>query len=570
MKKLSAKEVKAVLQWKLEDLWAGDMDQERLRASMAEIKSHWAAVNRWMHHQRPQWNELLESFAAEIADRMRQAPAEEPARPQAREARSSPPPASSSKRSAPPPSDPPARQPKTFHPPMILGKPPSPSTKVPSPAPAPSSERQGSAPPQAPPSLRRPAPPQKESPPTEPPVERPRWEYHAPPEGPEPHEEFARVALRSPEGLRLIGARARGRKHKHEGTHCDDWLELDACGPWTLVAVSDGAGSKRYSRVGARVSCQAALARLRRDLESHRIRKREAWTAESFQRSPEDGTFAEKDLEAVHQALQTAMREAYDAVEEAASRMNEEHAGHPNFQGPVEVKDLSATLLLAVHTTVPYKDCSLVLSCQVGDGMVAAVDRQGGLQLLGTPDSGTYSGETDFLTSREKLEPVHLGRKTFPYFRPLRALMVMTDGVSDDYFPNDPGMLRLFVDLVLNGIVRLKKPSEDAIREALSQTSLGTLQALRERDILCRVERLLADGSRPVDLRSAEAFSRHAGLSMEELAALPVLPFLASQASREGLQGAPEENLEAWLDSYQIRGSFDDRTLAILYREDPA
>jgi len=26
--------------------------------------------------------------------------------------------------------------------------------------------------------------------------------------------------------------------------------------------------------------------------------------------------------------------------------------------------------------------------------------------------------------------------------------MLMTDGVADDYFPNDPGMLRLYEDLV--------------------------------------------------------------------------------------------------------------------------
>src|SRR5947209_19837995 len=52
------------------------------------------------------------------------------------------------------------------------------------------------------------------------------------------------------QGWHLVGARVRGRKHKHDGTNCDDWFELAQAGPWSLIAVSDGAGSYRLSRVG--------------------------------------------------------------------------------------------------------------------------------------------------------------------------------------------------------------------------------------------------------------------------------------------------------------------------------
>src|SRR5262249_28969779 len=53
------------------------------------------------------------------------------------------------------------------------------------------------------------------------------WKYLPPPAGePDAHEESAARLATSPEGWPLLGARVRGKKHKHEGTHCDDWFEF--------------------------------------------------------------------------------------------------------------------------------------------------------------------------------------------------------------------------------------------------------------------------------------------------------------------------------------------------------
>src|ERR1700732_4708024 len=101
------------------------------------------------------------------------------------------------------------------------------------------------------------------------------------------------------------------------------------------------------------------------------------------------------------------------------------------------LEDLSATLLLAVHTTYPTRagEESLVMSYQVGDGVAAVLNPQGKVTLLGKPDSGGYSGETDFLTPRKQLDVEQLSNRTDLFQGPLRALLVMTDGVADDYFP---------------------------------------------------------------------------------------------------------------------------------------
>ena len=86
------------------------------------------------------------------------------------------------------------------------------------------------------------------------------WKYKPlPADEPDPHEESQTLSLPVGDGWTVTGARVRGKKHKHEGTHCDDWFEARQSGSWVIIAVSDGAGSSKFSRIGARASCQAAV-----------------------------------------------------------------------------------------------------------------------------------------------------------------------------------------------------------------------------------------------------------------------------------------------------------------------
>ena len=64
----------------------------------------------------------------------------------------------------------------------------------------------------------------------------------------------------------MIGARERGKKHKHEGTNCDDFFETAFTEDCAIVIVCDGAGSKPLSRIGARVSSESAAAYLKESL----------------------------------------------------------------------------------------------------------------------------------------------------------------------------------------------------------------------------------------------------------------------------------------------------------------
>jgi hypothetical protein len=280
--------------------------------------------------------------------------------------------------------------------------------------------------------------------------------------------------------------------------------------------------------------------------------------------------FKGEDVKELQNFLYGALNEAYKAVENKASYLknftgyNDKAAGNKEL----DTKDLSATLLLAIHTTIRVEkensSYDFVLTCQIGDGMLAAISHEYNLKLLGKPDIGEHGGQTDFLTSARKLEPSNLVQKTFPFIGNLKALMLMTDGVSDDYFPNDPGMLELYGDLILNRVINIpnfdKKESEKKPQKTDFQDE--------------EVERILASNSeepKKVLIRSIAKYAKQLDKDIKEVLTSPDLlnaGILTEQMCSECEKMESHEKLKIWLDSYYRRGSFDDRTLVVLYREE--
>lgn len=351
-------------------------------------------------------------------------------------------------------------------------------------------------------------------------------------------------ALRETHGdLVLLGARARGKKHKHEGTNCDDWFEFQQVENWAIIAVSDGAGSKRFSRIGAKASCRAAVKVLAERLKNFKV-ERTQWDQNTFARDSVVGNYTDPELGRLEGGLHDAMQVAHQAIMDEFQKRELDPRYAEALGRPLAFTDFSCTLLLTVHTMVTsgHERRSFGMSCQIGDGMSALIIKGGRLQLLGIPDSGAYSGETDFITSKAPLAPERLRHKTIPFLAPMQALLVMTDGVADDYFPNDPEMLRLYGDLVLNGAIRIEEPA-----------STGT-----EEQGFHRVS------SNPTLLSVAE-FANSRRLSVQEVVSSPLELKRGIIDRNRALASTPEAILCTWLDTYHVRGSFDDRTLVALY-----
>lgn len=414
------------------------------------------------------------------------------------------------------------------------------------------------------------------------------WQYRpVPPETmmPDPHPEYASRLMAGAHGLRLVAARARGKKHKHEGTNCDDWFEIAACDMWNLIAVADGAGSKRFSRVGAKTACEVAVTSLRATLGEVRLEPRR-WTdtATVFVRDEQD-EFVQADLRLVGNAVRQAVVKAFQAVQQAAAvRCGSERHQHVLDGRDIEVNDLAATLLLVAQTVVedeagqPY---DLAMSVAIGDGVIGALSEDGRVHLMMEADQGQFSGETEFLSARA-VEPARLNRRLRLFIGPpRRAFLVMTDGVADDYFPNDPGLARLFGDLALNGLVALPPNShvgsvtpDDESRYfhgnpgSKAESAPVTTDPPPVETVTVAGERLTAEGRKPLALYSVARYAEHLGVPLEQVIADPALLRMGRRPDRlPGVDAA--ERLLAWLDAYQVRGSFDDRTLVIADRGGP-
>lgn len=348
----------------------------------------------------------------------------------------------------------------------------------------------------------------------------------------------------------IIGARVRGKKHKHEGTNCDDFFETAFTDDCAVVIVCDGAGSKLLSRIGARVSCESAAAYLKESL------------AKLFSDTPEikAGLCAELNSSEFMAAcgriaplIQQSAREALAAQQKKLDELCADDAYEKALGRKPVLSDLYATFLAAVVVPLEIngkREC--FMACvQIGDGCICAVNSaessENCLRIMGEADSGAFSGETDFL-SEKNTKPEAISAKTRISRGRSDTIMLMSDGVADDYFPAIPMMKRLYLDLCLNGILPMageltsgEDPAPIRFKSvSLSQTSVALQYA----------KQLLSEKT---DEAMNALWDKREMLRCHSL-----------EAFRMNIGDTPEERLRVWLDNYNERGSFDDRTLVVV------
>ena len=371
------------------------------------------------------------------------------------------------------------------------------------------------------------------------------WKYlPIPSHEPEPVPEYINGTVKFP-GSKVIAARVRGKKHKHEGTNCDDWYEVANYERITFIAVSDGAGSKKFSRIGARESCKAAIGFLVSSFEKLFTGKPEL---------KEHLTLALTDSKCMEACgvlagiVQQSVIKAHEAVE-AAFYSRKTNPEYEKVLGRgLQFKDLSGTLLI---------------SCQIGDGMIAILNSEGefsnSMKLMGVPDSGDFSGETDFLTSSQMKSIESLQHRTKISRTIVDTVMVMSDGVADDYFPNETQMRRLYFDLVVNGI--LEKSSKPISMATLTQAQMKLFKRIPDPLVYPWVN----DQSVKIPIQNTNRILESTGLTLEDLWKDPTALNLARLELEENEKNPDlSEKLKIWLDNYVERGSFDDRTLVIV------
>lgn len=377
------------------------------------------------------------------------------------------------------------------------------------------------------------------------------WKYNPVPDSPEPYPESASRSERNG-AFSVIAASVRGKKHKHEGTNCDDSFAFDFADGCVIAAVSDGAGSKLFSRIGARSACEAVIKYVKMRLEAI---KRDVPNYREILALPLDNGDFGAMCGKIAEMLRDSFSEAYAAVESAC----EKRAERPEFEQAAgrkpQVADFSCTLLVSivipVETDVGREYLSA--SIQLGDGMISAIDEnaKSPLIILGAADSGGFSGETEFLTSERLRTAESLMSRTKIRRGKLSCLMMMTDGVADDYYPNNPQLLRLVLDMKMNGIFAAEDygASDASVPEPVAYPWVN-------------------DGDVKFSLQYAKNVMAESGLTLEQLWEDRALQKKASLESFGIVHDRDSaEMLKIWLDNYVERGSFDDRTLLAISAE---
>lgn len=223
----------------------------------------------------------------------------------------------------------------------------------------------------------------------------------------------------------LIAASKRGRSHAHIGAFRDDdfFIHASPDSGWMVMVASDGAGSATYSREGSRLICEIAGRYLAKDVET--ITDADDSPLTQWLDSPE---LTQRELhERLYAAFGNAAREAVTAIMKEADKQN------------VSPRQFASTMLATIAKPINGSANNLfVASFWVGDGAIGVYgvyDDTQILKLMGTPDSGEFAGQTQFLDSSLFSHSEQIwNRIKFDTCVSPTAVMLMTDGVSDPYF----------------------------------------------------------------------------------------------------------------------------------------
>ena len=388
------------------------------------------------------------------------------------------------------------------------------------------------------------------------------WKYKAvPPKNriPEPAPEY-RQESHTIDDWRVIAARVRGKKHKHDGSNCDDWFETENINGIFVSAVSDGAGSKIFSRIGSKTSCEAAILFLKKHISE--LLSNKTNLINDLARSMKDPIFSDR-----ASLLANIVQRAMQAAREAVIAAYESRRREPHYTAVVGrdlvLNDFAATLLLTVVVPIPKINEMLVVACQVGDGIIAALNTEESydkaVTLLGVPDSGAFSGETDFLTSSNMAFINNLMGRTKLARKPLDLILSMTDGVADDYDPNEREIRRLYFDLIANHVLPINFSRKSDVAKNLETIKIPDPQLFPKVD--GSVEPKLIPVQYTTDLMQMNNLTLSDIWENRE----PLIAMSKKIAFKDSQNAAIR--LLDWLDNYTMRGSFDDRTLVIFRKE---
>ena len=222
--------------------------------------------------------------------------------------------------------------------------------------------------------------------------------------------------------VRVVAASVTGPLHCHKKLPCQDYFKFRREGKNFVAVVSDGAGSARYGKVGARVICETIIDCLK-NTKPHQV------------------------IDKICHAVDIARQKL------CLHRLNK-------LKSPKGLNDFAATIVGVVYNN--GQGCFF----HIGDGAALAFHSDGDLSdfVASRPENGCFSCETYFYTQDNWRENLRFTR-----FEDFDAIFLMSDGLTNFAFSHDYQCLEKGFILPIHNFLSAQKTQTKACR-ALANT----------------------------------------------------------------------------------------------------
>ena len=230
------------------------------------------------------------------------------------------------------------------------------------------------------------------------------------------------VTVLAPLGDRhVLVSSKRGRSHANVGSFReDDFAFKNLDNGWSIVVVSDGAGSAKISRIGSVIACNSVVEYF---MEKSSVESMAQFDELLQQHNNQTGEDTLKKINLfVYNVLGKGVFQVHKKLEEFAKKEG------------ATLKDLSSTLIFTLFKK--YDIGYAMLSFGVGDCPMAVLNKDvSEVTLLNWIDVGEFGGGTRFITMPEIFQSDKFAtRFGFKLFKDFSYLILMSDGIYDPKF----------------------------------------------------------------------------------------------------------------------------------------
>lgn len=216
---------------------------------------------------------------------------------------------------------------------------------------------------------------------------------------------------------KIVVASKRGRSHAHEGKFREDDFAVNSLPEeWSILSVSDGAGSAVMAREGSRLATTSINQFFSADEILHELDQNvHIYSTECSEKEHEE-------------AKENIIRRLYEGVLYVHHTL-EKTALENNFS----INDLHATLIFTLVKKFSFG--YVILSFGVGDCPINLINPDfSKIKLLNMMDVGEFSGGTRFITMKEIFNDQIVSRFGITCVEDFSYLVLMTDGIYDPKF----------------------------------------------------------------------------------------------------------------------------------------